>query len=93
MLSSAGISYFDGTIEASVVAETNLINVKVQSSDPRSTFLMAQAIIDHHEELTYQIVDSVSLEVLQKPKVPYSPINYADSMGQMKKMMLLAPLT
>ena len=88
ILNEIGSGYFDGKIEASVVPETNLITVRVKASTPREAFLVAEAIINNHETLTYQIVDSVSLEVLQKPSVPTSPINHADSMGQMKKMML-----
>ena len=83
---------FDGTISAFAVPETNLMNMTVTASDPRTAFLVAQAIIDHQEEVTYQVVDSVSLEVLQGPEVAMGPINRADAMGNMRKMALLAGL-
>ena len=81
---------FSGTISASVVPETNLLNMTVTTADPRTAFLVAQAIIDHHEEVTYQVVDGVSLEILQGPAVPTTPINRADATSRMKKMSLLA---
>ena len=81
---------FNATISASVVPETNLLNMTVTASDPRTAFLVAQGIIDHHEEVTYQVVEGVSLEILQGPQVPTVPTNRADASSRMKKMMLLA---
>lgn len=85
-----GVPSFNGTISTSVIPNTNLITMTVSASDPRSAFLAAQTIVDHHEKLTYQIVGGVVMEVLQQPTVPMGPVNRADAMGQMKKMMLLA---
>lgn len=90
ILQEIGAQSFDGTINAAVIGETNLLTVTVTASDPRTAFLVAQAIIDHHETVTYQVVDGIALEVLQNPVVPTAPVNYADAAGQMKKMMILA---
>ncbi len=92
ILAEIGVSSFDGTISAAAVPQTNLLNMTVTASDPRTAFRVAQAIIDHHEEVTYQVVDSVSLEVLQGAQVPAAPVNRVDAGGQMRKMMLLAGL-
>ena len=81
---------FHGSISASVIAETNLINVKVTADDPRTAFLVSQAVIDHHEELTYKVLDSTSLEVLQAPSVPTGPSNSPTAATQMQKMSLIA---
>lgn len=82
--------YFDGTISAMAVPETNLLNVTVTASDPRTAFVVAQAIIDHHEDVTYQVVDNVSLEVLKGAEVARSPMNGKNAAGTMKKMSMLA---
>ncbi|MBE6922581.1 MAG: polysaccharide biosynthesis tyrosine autokinase [Ruminococcaceae bacterium] len=92
ILEEMGTSYFDGTISASVVPETNLLNMTVTASDPRTAFRVAQTIIDHHEEVTYRVVEGVSLEILQGAMVPTAPINRPDAVGQMKKMGVLAGL-
>jgi len=92
ILTAMDASTFDGTISASVVPETNLLNMTVTASDPRTAFLVAQAIIDHHEKITYQVVDSVSLEVLKGAEVATAPMNRADAAGNMKKMLVLAGL-
>lgn len=90
ILAAMGTDGFDGTISAAVVPETNLLNMTVTASDPRTAFLVAQAIVDHHEEVTYQVVDGVSLEVLLGAEVATAPRNQADASGAMEKMMLLA---
>ena len=84
------VSSLDAQISTSVIANTNLVNVRVSSSDPRTAFLVAQVLIDRHESLTYTIVDGIVMEVLQHPSVPSAPINRADAGGKMKKMGVLA---
>ena len=85
-----GVSSFNGTISTAVIPNTNLINMTVTAQDPRTAFLAAQTIIDHHESLTYQVVSDVVLEVLQRPTVPSAPSNWADASGTMRKMAVLA---
>lgn len=92
ILEEMGTDSFDGTISANAVPETNLLNMTVNASDPWTAFRVAQAIIDHHEEVTYQVVDGVSLEILQGAEVPTAPVNRPNASGQMKKMGLLAGL-
>ena len=90
ILEELGSASFDGTIQAKAIPETNLLTVTVTASDPRSAFLVAQAIVDHHEEVTYQVVDTVSLDVLQWPAVPAGPINYSAASGRMRSMAVYA---
>lgn len=90
ILEAMGTGSFDGTISAVTVPETNLLNMTVTAGDPRTAFLVAQAIIDHQEEVTRQVVDNVSLEVLKGAEVATAPMNRADAKGAMKKMCLLA---
>lgn len=90
ILEQIGAQSFGGTINAEVIPETNLLTVTVTASDPRTAFAVAQAIIDHHEVVTYQVLDSISLEVLQNPVVPFGPVNSSDASAQMKRMMLYA---
>lgn len=90
ILKQIGESSFDGSISASVISETNLLTVSVTSSSPRSAFLVAQALIDHHAIVTSQVVDGVSLEVLQKPTVPVSPYNRVNTASTVKSAVFLA---
>lgn len=87
-----GVSSLDANISTSVIPNTNLITMTVSSSNPRTAFLTAQALIDTHESLTYTIVDGILLEVLQHPTVPVYPTNPSNTASQMKRMALLAAL-
>lgn len=87
-----GVSAFHGTIDTAVVPNTNLITMTVEDSNPRLAFLATKAIIDHHEELTYQVVNNIQLEVLQHPVVPTAPVNRSTAEAQLKRMMILASL-
>ena len=75
VMTQTGISGFDGTITASAIAETNLLTMTVKGSDPRTVFLMAEAVIEHHDVVSKQILGNTVLEVLQWPRVPMSPSN------------------
>lgn len=90
IMEEMGVSYLDASVSTSVIPNTNLITMTVTSRNPRTAFLTAQAIIEHHEKLTYTIVDGIVMEVLQHPSVPTAPVNRADSVGQMKRMGVLA---
>ena len=81
---------FNGTIDISVIAETNLISMKVRASDPRTAYLAARAIIENHEAITYKVVDNIALEVLQHPVVPTAPVNHIQATGRMEQMMRIA---
>ena len=87
-----GTSSFHGTIDTAVIPNTNLITMSVTDSNPRTAFLATRAIIEHHETLTYQVVDDIQLEVLQNPEVPSAPLNRSNASEQMLRMMLLSAL-
>ena len=75
VMKTSGLVRFDGTIQASAIAETNLLTLRVSGSDPREVFLMTQGIIEHHDVVTEQVLGNTILEVLQHPVVPTSPSN------------------
>ena len=89
ILQEIGTTYFDGSISAAVVPDTNLLTMTISAADPRTAFAVAKAVIEHHEEITYQVVDGITLEVLQFPSIPVAPSNFFSAAGRMKKMMAL----
>lgn len=90
ILEELELASFDSTITTSVIPNTNLITMKVTADNPWTAFVVAQSIIDHHESLTYRVVDGIVLEVLQSPVMPTAPQNPSNPMAQMKKMMVLS---
>lgn len=90
ILDELGMTSFDGSISASAVEETNLLTMKVTASDPRTAFLVTQAVINNHQIVSYQVLGDTILEVLQAPKVPVSPVNQKASFSNMKNAAMLA---
>ena len=89
VMEQLGMTSFDGTIQASAVAETNLLTMKVTAHDPRTAFLMTRAIIENHHIVSHQVMGDTVLEVLQNPTVPTVPSNLRNSGSMMKKAALL----
>ena len=89
LLEETGLGHFGGSISANALASTNLMSVQVTDTDPRKAFLVLQAILDHHQEITYDIIGTVTVEVLQAPAVPTAPINPVNVNDRMGTMMLL----
>lgn len=66
----SGIS---GTISASQLGSTNLINVTATSDSPKNALLMIQAVIDHYPELSDYVSSTAVLTVLDTPTVNVVP--------------------
>lgn len=82
VVETLGIPAFHGSIEASAVAETNLLTMCVTDRDPRTAFLVTNAIIDCHSVVTQQVIGDTVLEVLQSPTVPSAPSNPLECRGR-----------
>ena len=89
VLEDAGISNFTGRITASAVADTNLLTMRVTASDPRTAFLVTQAVLRNHQTITQQVIGDIVLEVLQKPTISVSPSNANLALTRMKQAILL----
>ena len=74
-----GVSSIHGEIEASVIPETNLLELRVTSDTPRMAYRITRAIFDRYNELTGAALSNISLEVLQQPYVPLGPSNASNS--------------
>ena len=83
------LAEFTGSISARVVPDTNLLLIHVNDRDPRSAFLMMEAVLNNHRTITEKIVEDVVVEVLQPPTVPSYPANSVSPMGRMRQMMLI----
>lgn len=92
ILETLNLTDFSGTISASCVEQTNLLVLKVRSSDPRTAFMVIQALIENHEIVTYEVIGDISVEVLQYPVVPTAPVNPSDSWAVMRRALILAAI-
>lgn len=90
VIEQMGVTSFDGSVNASTIKGTNLLNMTVQSSDPRAAFLVSKAIIEHHTIVSEQALGNVILEVLRHPTVPSYPSNSAGTRTWVKRAALAA---
>ena len=90
IMQELNLTQFNGTITASAVEATNLLNLQVRASDPRTAFLVIQALIEHHEMVTYDVMGDIIVEVLQHPSVPSGPVNVNNPMALMKRALVLS---
>ena len=87
-----GVSSVSGEIEASVIAETNLLEMRVSSDTPRMAYRITRSILTRYNELTGAALNNISLEVLQPPVVPTAPSNAPDSMRYARYGALIGAL-
>ena len=65
-----GISEFDATAEASVVSNTNLMNLSVTADTPEKAYKITRSIIKNITGLTEYVSSDMVVETLQEPQVP-----------------------
>ena len=82
------VSSVDGEINATAIAETNIIELKVSANSQREAYLITRSLINNYERLSGKLLNEVSLEVLKAPSVPVSPVNSSGA----EKISLLAGL-
>lgn len=65
-------------VVASVLPETNLINVQVTAENPRESFLSLKNVLENHADLTDELFSNAELRVIRDPQVPLAPSNPVD---------------
>lgn len=70
-----GVEQIDGEITASAISETNLLEMRVTSDNPRMAYLITRAVINNYDDLASAVLSNISLEILQQPRIPTAPVN------------------
>lgn len=68
-----GTSYFDGTVNVSVVSETNLVSVSVTSSSPEAAFRQLKSMLKCYSAVGNEVLGEVVIETFEVPVYPSSP--------------------
>ncbi len=84
----AGLDSFNGEINASVLAETNLIELSVTAKNPQTAYELLKAVLDVYPEISDNIFDNASITVIKQPMMPTAPSNRMTMAN--KKNILLA---
>lgn len=72
---SLGQDQIDARIFASVVKETNLIEVSVIAREPREAYLILQSAIENYHAVSDYLFSNAVLRVIQEPDIPFGPSN------------------
>ncbi len=60
----------DTTVQSTSVGGTNLVQVQATGPSPRAAYYMCTGILEHYEDYTQYVFDSVMLEPVTAPQVP-----------------------
>lgn len=77
------------SVSSAAVAGTNLIQLRTSGPTPRSAYYMCMGIIEHYEDYTQYVFDSVMLDTVSAPTVPGKG---ALRSSQRRAMLIAAPL-
>ncbi len=69
------IENFDGTISATVLEQTNFIELKVISNHPEKSYNLLNAVLKSHHKITSKVFRNAGLSVIRHPSVPSAPSN------------------
>ena len=84
-----GMESFDGTVNISIVPETNLLTVSVTSDSPETSFRLLNTMLDVYPEISNNILGEVVMEVFEDPNFPSSPTEYFHGRDVMERAFLI----
>lgn len=83
-----GRTDIEGEISCSIIEETNLIVLRVTSSDPRQAYLIIRSALENYDTVSDYLFSNATLRILEEPSVPYSPSNVMN-LGRIEKLAML----
>lgn len=81
-----------GRLTASVVPETNLLQLKVTAPEPVAAFRTLRFVLDHYDVISQHIFQNIVLRELDPPAVPAEPSNPLQLAALAKRAFLLGML-
>lgn len=70
-----GVGGFDGDISASVLNNTNFVELTVTSDTPQKAYELLSAVLKVYPEISENIFDNAVINILSLPSMPLSPSN------------------
>ncbi len=86
------LDQFDASVRASVINETNLLELRVTAKSPLLTFQITRSIMENYSELTQYVNEETIMQVLEEPYVPTSPNTGIRDLSQLKRVFVIALL-
>lgn len=88
-----GEKRFDGIISATVLSETNFIELKVTSDHPEKAYKHLNAILKSHHKVSNKIFKNAGISVISMPTVPSGPSNFISTSNRNIVIMACATLS
>lgn len=85
-----GIETFDASVRASVISETNLLELRVTSATPLRTYQIIKSIMKNYRGLISYVNDATIMQVLEKPSVPTSPSSGVRNTRRLRQIFIIA---
>lgn len=85
LLEKLGTGSLNGTITSETVSNSNLVTMKVQSSDPQDAMEILDAALEIYPETARFVLGSIQFNLLDEPQLPKEPFNG----NERKKLVLL----
>lgn len=87
------IESFDGTISASVLEQTNFIELSVTADHPEKAYTLLNAVIKSHHKVSNKIFRNAGASVIRLPSVPAGPSNRISNSNRNIVIMAAATLS
>lgn len=75
ILQELGTGYINGTTTATVIPNTNMVNLTVRSRDPQAAYDILRATVKSYPEVALYMIDNPQTVVMNEAKVPQKPYN------------------
>lgn len=89
---SMGVESINGQISVGIIADTNLITLKVVSDTPEHAYVIINSALDNYSMVSDYLFSNARLDALKAPTVPYEPSNPLSTLRACQVFMALAAL-
>ncbi len=87
---NAGYESFDGEISASVYSSTNLLNLKVVSSDPERSYKLLKSVLEVYPQVSDAVFSNSVIDVIVQPEMATNPSNSISNVKRIEISILVA---
>lgn len=84
---------FDGRVAASVLTDTNFINISVVSDSPRKSYELLNAILHVYPSISEEVFENSVITILKHPSMPSSPSSVGLQHSKIKTLLVIAFLS
>lgn len=80
---------FDGRVTATVLKDTNFINISVVSDSPRKSYELLSAILHVYPSISEEVFENSVITVLKHPSMPSSPSSAGLQHSKLQTLLVL----